>query len=198
MAANSSELDTLILRHVGDIEAAYARLYELDERVGAEAHQFLEDCAKAETWFVFNDNDFWIADRDWLNADTARPTPDYWFDFTTSDPDSFWLPALTGSSQQGAQARLTFRIARFGKRKWQQLEPKIAAASQTLLSLGFQRSESLEFFVPVKLDLEKVVEAFENEDFKTALEPFGQAMALIELGHQSFAEIVEEHRRSGQ
>lgn len=152
----------------------------------ANQHDFLCD---DETNNVF---DIRFAPNKWLVDDITNS----WFQLGYLDDGeglSYLLADLCGVGTEQIGFRFLIDKAEFdGKKDWKRLFNSLKPEYvERLGAFGFRYENSV-FKLPVKLDLEQLVVAWENDDYEEAFKPLTDALDTLEKSWQIFDELIEK------
>ena len=193
-----NEIDDLILRHLGDIEAASKRIAKiLQPEISKTLNKVVHDWAKPRGWDTgkdFDKSDLWLAPPDWKATGGNKWHCQFWLgagegdDPNTGWEDEYWLSQLCGVGG-GVPVGIKWE-PNFGARKTQ-LRRFLADYVAELRGLGFQYSERGSFFlVPFRIDSTSLAKALEDEALEEAMEPLKKALDQIEPAKSAFDRIL--------
>jgi hypothetical protein len=201
---DSSKLDALLVRHVGDIEAALHHISAITtKRLFRELAEVVEDELDEKDWFstlVAEDNDLWFAPRTWLTAKTNPQQADAWFALDElvqdgGEADETWIAELLAVGPQGAKTALIFYQDPFGRAAWKKLlkqnGPMIAMLQEAGVSYD---ASSASLYIPVTLQGETLATAFEQEEFEAAFLPFREAVRTAVAARPLIDELLTKAR----
>ncbi len=201
--ADTSELDALIIRNIGDVEAALLRAYEIGdetiEAIGAAIRSGLDEAWKVVV-DVNDDTPIRFARRIWIGGETSSLSGSYHFSLSDKngpggDTDHTWLCSLLGIGPEGSSAVLYFWSDSFGaKRRWKKLADDQSKLIDKLLDAGFRQDDKQWLYVPVTIDAEALAKAFEEGDLSTAMAPVAAALGVIEAAMPSIEALIERDR----
>ncbi|WP_374943455.1 hypothetical protein [Sphingomonas sp.] len=181
-------LDALVIRNIGDIAAAMKHADEvLGPRVWTEAGKAVEKAGSNDTWYAEFDasiESVWLAKRTWLDG-SADPDATFWLgldEWTTpgGDGENCWLATFTGTGENGATLALWISQNMFSVARWKKLLKANGKLVEELLQHGFRFDEEDDrrLYLPVTIEPEALVKAFEEEDFDQAMQPLVQAVEI--------------------
>jgi hypothetical protein len=187
---DNTELNFLIVRNIGDIEAAMKHaVEELGPRIWDEVGKSLVAVHDAAAWFAFSDaedEEIWLAYRSWLTPDAVPADADFWIglDERTSfgnDGENSWLATFTASGPNGATTALWIDQNILGKVAWKKLVKANGGLIDELRSGGFSLDEDDDrrLYLPLVIDREALATAFESEDFDLAMRPVVEAYGKV-------------------
>ena len=201
--------ETVVVRHLADIESAISFLEEVLEPkfFGAVASR-MEIWAKTRDWaghFDSNSDDYlWFASRDWHTDGGGVDEYDFWFELRpiwgdADEEDTTALASFIGASAKGNYRALVFdRTVPKKKRAWQALLGESDAVLQQLRELGFDTDTRAGIIsYPLTLDPASLGPALADEDFDEVLEPLASALAKIERAQPLFEKLITSARASG-
>ena len=180
-----SEVDALIVRNLGDLDGAVARLEnELEKQIGKELNATVERWAEKEGWaglfdWYGDEDDIFVAAPEWRGEDEEDETDyDFWFSLMPNDGqrfddpngDQFWLTSMCRVGRTTLGLRSYHDTFKYPKgRKW---KAKIEPFVQDFIKLGFiYEDKTGELFLPLSIEQERLARAVENEDLSEALAP---------------------------
>lgn len=179
--AEVADLNALVTRNIGDIEAAYTHAEELGSSLlEAIADVLTEELGDA--WHVEVDIDneqtpLWFARRDWLGNDSRSDRDRYSFNFNMKtgpggEYDYTWLASLLNAGPEGASVAVYFWAATFnGKRRWIRLLEEQKGLVENLVEAGFKQDADRRLYLPFALDAELLAKCYEAGDITAALKP---------------------------
>jgi hypothetical protein len=197
---DTSDLDALVARNIGDIEAAL-------EHARALGHALIEEIGElmraelGEGWLVDVDvNDdtapLRLARREWGSDETASAKGGYAFTFNENpgpgdETDNTWLSALLNAGPAGASIRLYFWSDSFGaKRRWRRLIQGQEAVTERLLHADFKQDSDQWLYLPLGLEAETLAQGYESGDLAVALKPAVDAARVIKSCLPAFDELI--------
>lgn len=201
MNANA-QLDALIVRNIGDVEAAHSRaIDEIDQRIWNEMSATVELAVQAKDgWLghfsvadIHVDADVNFYASEWRdNANKVR----FWFQLEEiTGPDgeapASWVAKAVGDNQQGAFLGLVFDQDVFEGRTRPLLKvmKENHKLRENLANLGFGEKDN-RIYLPVKLDQEILAQAFAEDIFDEALAPLSKAITKIVDSRTFFDQLV--------
>jgi hypothetical protein len=167
--ANLAMFDESVVLFENEISPAFLKAFD----------KVVDDFAKEESWFVvasFADDEdcCWFALPSWNMGIEDRNDYSAWLAVTNySDGDnSFYLANLCGIGE-ALGFKFSVGAKHFGGvRKWNNFYLNAASDFQSALAdLGFSELKNGEFFIPITLSLEKVVQAWDDEAYDEAMQP---------------------------
>jgi hypothetical protein len=173
----TTELDTLILRNLADLDATARRLDQIDEIVWSAVDALTERWAREHRWtglFDIEGRGLWVTPAKWRKASENEDSPDvrFWFEVAAHEPlTHFDLSDLCGIGG----SRYGFRMYQdlLGKADWKVLARKHIALFQ---SLGLQLDAKASPFMEIIVDIEKLAISVETGDFDEALQPIAHGL----------------------
>lgn len=158
----------------------------MDPRLGKEAGKRIEEKRTAFKWAGEVDDDLeavcWIAPEPWRTANDTEDSFDLYINFEGTDcideaaPET-WVGQFLGFA--GSGMRFAFGTNALSKVKWKALL-RTDPIKQDLVELGFEvdaRAGALD--LPVKIDKDLLIAAFNDQDFDEALAPIGLSLDHI-------------------
>ncbi len=86
-----------------------------------------------------------------------------------------------------------------GVRKWNDFYTKVSADFQgRLADLGFSELKKGEFFIPLQLDLQQIVQAWEVQAFEEAMQPVISALESVKKAMPIFDELLQKAKSNLQ
>jgi hypothetical protein len=205
-AEKLDDLDALIIRNLGDLDAASCHLmHKIQPRVEKAIDKFAENWASKHKWkgeFDFSEEGVWIAPPDWQTEEKDW-LGTFWLDVGPNDSwddkpgeDSFWLTRLC----QKGRGVLGFRWYREGgipttEAKWKKFVRESGNTDTPtgkkgfvyeIGAKGFACEDSGLFFTDFKIDADKLITAMQDDDFETALEPMQDALDRLAKAKPEF------------
>jgi hypothetical protein len=194
------DLDALIIRNLGDLDAAADHLWrDLEPRIQTVIVDFIEKWAGKREWKGEYDwaQDIQIGPPDWKTEEGWRGCfvldagpDDTWND--EPGEDCFWLSRLC----QKGRGKLGFRwypgiLATPGR--WKKfvfekgsLSGKEKGFVYEIGKKGFACEEKGRFFMEFKIDADKLIAAIQDDDFVTALQPMQDALDKLAAAKPEF------------
>jgi len=206
----ASDLDALIVKHIGDLEAARRRIDEVvDPRLLREVSVIMENWAAGLGWvhkFEDDEQSISVAPEDWIKRDKDGKINWWfpWFELSSIDADGDLVSASHLAEFLALEDSSTCKALSFcqdvlGKKVWRNLLKKTAKEMQALRDLGFEVDdrEGLVNF-PVRLDLEVLKTSFEENDFEEALAPVSAALDRVRqaMPHFQLLALAAERLRN--
>lgn len=182
----NGELDALIVRNIADLEAAYLRATgAVDDRLWLEIARVAQDAAEsAGLQGRFDGQDWILSIRPDAWASTgAKAKPDFSFDLGGVDPNEeaeTWIGAITGDNPAGVSTGLVFVQNLLNPRPLQALYQRETKLMAQLGEAGFRRTDNgKRLYLPVRVDREKLAQAFADDIFDEALQPLADAITQL-------------------
>lgn len=196
---HSRELDALIVRNIGDIEAAVARVTRyIDARLWTEMAAVVEENVGRFGLRSYNrpdDHDVWFAfeDATWWKDGT---NPQFWFGIdeipgpTDQTPDS-WISEAVGDNAQGARLGLVFCQDVLKVRALARVIKSKSYLVELLTQTRVELHGSQNLFVGIDFDKDSMARAFEDDAFEDAMKPLAKAINTVLDQRDAFQEIVD-------
>ena len=201
------DLDSLIIKHLVDIDRTAMRLNVIEEELFAAMAEMAEDWAEKASWAGdcsyhrgggWDGWDFWIAPSEWR----TRGPPEH------SDEFDAWfaLDVGAGDTEEGLEGEDWFYVTRlcgigFGKvglrfvpdgvakrRQWKQ---SFGHVGQMVAGTPFEADARPSLFLPIKLNQLALVEALKDEDLAAALDPFKETLNALLAAKSAFDQVVQ-------
>ncbi len=191
--------DTIVMRHLSDIEGAVRHVKGvLEPKFWEAVSNRMEAWAVERDWIKDVDpqteGDYWLAPRAWQSPDDEDDA-EFWFSLTvTSGDDGEDVTALApfvGASAHCNRYVLSFERERPKKRAWQTLLSQSDELLQQLRERGFEtdtRAGTIAY--PVTLDAGELGAAFADEDFDVVLAPLIAVLGVAEQALHLFDQLV--------
>lgn len=202
--AETTDLNALVARNIGDIEAAYAHAVELGssllEAIAVVLREELGDAWHVEVDDEDDDDPLWFTRRDWLGTDGKSASDRYRFIFNMKtgpggEYDDTWLSSLLNAGPHGASVAVYFSASSFGgKRRWSRLVEDQKVAVAMLLDAGFKQDSDKWIYFPFRLDPDLVVKGYEAGDMPIALKPASDFAAIIGSAVEALEALVARDR----
>jgi hypothetical protein len=197
--------ETLVVRHLADIESAMRYLEDvLEPKFWAAVASHMEDWASARDWAGEFDPDsdeyLWMAARTWRTADGGDGDYDFWFNLEpiwgeADEEDTSNLSSFIGASARGNRRALVLKRVGPKKRVWQTLLGNSQELLQQLREVGFETDTRAGIIsYPVELDGAVLGQALADDDFHEALEPLTTALATVEQALPLFERLIAAAR----
>lgn len=203
---DQTELDALVVRHIGDIEGAMKHAIEqVGPRLWDETADALNETIDTAVWTVAanpGEEEIWFADRAWMapDSDPSDPEANVWFAVEErlgggGDGEHSWLATFLAVGPNGAGMALALRQDILSASAWK----KLLKANHEMVDaividrLMYDSAKSL-FYVPFRIDGEKLATAFEEEDFQKAFEPLVEAARVAVASAPRLAPLLNAAR----
>lgn len=195
--ADTSELDALIVRNIGDVEAALIRGRELGHSLIEEMGALIE--RERPDWSVAlnldDDVPLKFGPRSWLNRGENSANCQFHlneFAGPGGDEEETWLSGLMNVGPAGVSIALYFWSDTFNKKKrWKQLALDRQSVISDLLERGFRQDSDQWLYLPLVLTPDDVALGFQTGDLDIALKPFGDIVSTIAASVPELETIIE-------
>lgn len=193
MEAAERELDFIIIKNIGDLEASLKRAKdEIDARLNSEAWETLKQALGGDGWY-FEDgddpSDAWFAPRDWLTkSKNGDVDADPWFRLKPLDGKRefhTWLAHYVAPKSDRQQVAIVWCWQRFYVEDYKAASAKAHQGLQAIRELGFHQ-DGRELFYPISFDADVMAEGFQAGDLKSALDPIARAADVLARAIEPF------------
>lgn len=183
------ELDALIVKNIGDLDAAARYLGEdLKPRLGAAMDEVFQTFWRKSDWegsANWDEDETWIAARDWRDPEGSKGNEfkcKVWLWGVAGQgggEDHFWLTYLLGAGVQSLGLQWNRTNLR-NKRAWRRTVSLQRDIVARLRAHGFEYEEALgTFLLPVRIDRDELATALQDESPEQALGPLEQALRQL-------------------
>tara|TARA_B100001179_G_scaffold229057_1_gene214120 strand:+ start:448 stop:1065 length:618 start_codon:yes stop_codon:yes gene_type:complete len=200
---DTSVLDALVTRNIGDIEGAllHARKlgHELLDEIAARLRQDLGEGWEAEADLEDDGNPVKFAKTSWREPD-ASLGDGYVFNFNekpgpNEETDETWFSTLLNAGPNGASIAIYLWSDTFwAKRRWRKLVQQEAKTVEKLLEAGFRQDDDLWIYIPLVLHTDELAKGYEQGDLETALMPVSQIAEVIKSTLPQLEALIERDR----
>lgn len=174
-----TELDTLILRNLRDLDATAQRIVQLDAVVWKEVDRLVETWAKTNGWvgrFDVESKGLWIAPPRWAKLSRDPEEVEFFFIFDRiEDLPSTYFDLADLCAIGGTHYGFRLGQSRYGQVEWK----KIVREEEMLDLLGKLRLKTTSKavpFSPTRIDPNLLADAIETGDYCEALQPITAAL----------------------
>lgn len=194
-------LEGLLVRHVGDIEAALEHLRSaMDPRLWREASRIVGETLPASWRKDLNpdDTDIRFSNSSWGSTE-AGAKPQAWFDMDEETPhgegDELWLTDFLCAGPNGAGVAFFFKQKLLGSSAWKRFMRENPGFLSELQPFGFMYDASDgALYIPIRLDRETLALAFEEDDFAAAFQPLAAVLSALIEASETFDRLVAAAR----
>lgn len=196
MEAEERELDFIIVKNIGDLEASLKRAKdEIDARLNGEAWETLKKALGDDRWY-FEDgeepDDAWFAPRDWLtrNEDGNVDAEPYFRLKPLDEKSEFqtWLAHYVAPKSDRQQIAVVWCWDRFYVEDYKAASAKSDQELQAIRELGYHQ-DGRELFYPISFDADIMAEGFQEGDLKAALDPISRAADVLTRATEPFSKF---------
>jgi hypothetical protein len=197
---DDSELNALIVRNIGDIEAAFDRA---TGAIDTRTWQAIADVAES----AMSCEDGWLGEFD-INGDIVF-YPEEWRD-SEGKPECYfqideikgegksgegqsWLGDVVGESSHGAYSALIFEQEIVKGKALSNVANRTANLRERLRQIGFQEKHK-KLHLPFRIPKETLAQAFAEGNFDDAMVRLTEAIAKIIESRPTFDEMVATFR----
>ena len=201
--ADTADLDALVIRNIGDIEAALIHARELETGLLEAVESILVD-ELGPTWHVEYDPDddypLWLTHSDWIEEGTPARKNSYRLQMEEKDgPDGVtegtWLSTFLRTGPHGARAIIYFWANSFNTNKrWAKITEGQSDRLQRLAAAGFETDSRGRLYIPFSLDMEELAKGYETGDLESALHRARELGAIIRTSAADLDALVERDR----
>lgn len=185
MAADN-ELSALIVRNIADIERIKRHLDGELRRELAKAIARTFESAKHTRWRIETDDDWpgdnWMAMKNWIDEDNVEKTT-----FRCSlevgsgfEEEESWLAHFTGTAP--SRVGMAFYVNNGtggGQQRLKKILNEDDVRRQRLTDRGWEIDPKEGLRLPVRLQLEELASAFEEDDLALALDPIERGIGIV-------------------
>ncbi|MEN3976273.1 hypothetical protein [Emcibacter sp. SYSU 3D8] len=207
----TNALNTLIVRHLADIDGAAKHLYEVvEEQIGNAIGDVVKDWAKGldlKGEFDYPDGVLWFGPAEWQVSDAKREEWYFYWEFGPGEDDSFeqpgegkdffWLTRLCGQGRGtlGFRLHCNYQFFQQGAKAWRSF---MAEQAWRFRERGFNFEQGRgQLFLPVHVDPESLAKTFEESgQVVDALDPIVAALSTIYDARQSFDQLLSHAKQS--
>jgi len=193
-----TEMDRLLINHIADMEDGAKRLNRLSGEISKAMDELLAKWAESNNWVVsgiWDEDDYSFAPAEWRRSDdewlahfslalNAAPRGTVYAD------DQFWLASLCGEGSRTYGFR--FYQNEFGNSPWRKF---IRGRAETLQGTRFIFDDEPSFFLPVRVDKDRLAAAVGDEAIDDGLSPITEALDYVKANWQRFEELRQEMTR---
>lgn len=202
---DNSALSALVVRNIGDIEAALTHAQEvIDERLFQDIGDAIAARFADSDWFVsaeVEDKEIWFSPGNWRPADVLPEDAPYWFHLEGQDgpgggEEYSWLAAFLAAGPEGASVALVLNGTTFkSAKRWKALAKSNTDLIARLIDAGFRQNDAQRLYLPLHLDADVLAAGFEDDDLTTALKPLQDALDVIEAARQDLDALIAYDRQ---
>lgn len=186
-----SELNALIVRNIGDLEAAFERIEsDIDPFLNNESWKTLKSALEKAEYF-FEDSkksdERWFAPRSWLDADEDS---DPWFKLWVCDSGVFYssIASYIAPKSNRDAIGIQWRCDCLYLRDYKRILIDHAKDLEKIEQAGFHR-DGIDIYFPISFDADKLAEGFKEGNFSEALSPIAKAAEALELAMPAFQRL---------
>lgn len=203
----TDKLDALIIRNLRDVDLAAKRIdNEIEPRIAKALDDIVGSWAKRHRWdgaFGWEEDVLRVMPPDWRSPDADE---EKWFsyfklyagygdDFSgEGDQDYFWLTRFCGVGNGKICFRWEYGDALGAtKPKWKRfVQPYV----QSIRKVGFEYEDgSGLFFIPVRVDAEKLASVIEENNIEEALQPVRAALDRLLSAKPQFDGMLKDAKK---
>ena len=194
---------TLILENLAMFNEA-AMLYEdvIEREIFEKLDNVIQNWAQENGWEnkTISDADFnfeaWVAPPKWNASGDNKEEPSkanfsLWY-LEEDATNSFFVADLCGVGQTEMGFWFEISYPTFGGRtKWNAFAKTIPTdMTKKIAEFGFRDQGRCAYFLPIKLDHEKMARAWDNEDYTECFEPIVSALKTLKDSQSVFDELL--------
>lgn len=202
---STTSVSAAIVRHIEEIEVALRHIRNvMDPRLEKEAGRLIERKRRAFRWAGAVDDQLdptcWLAPEPWRTAKDTNDNFDLYINFESAncideaEPET-WVARFLGFA--GSGMRFHFGSNALFRPKWKTFlrsEPLI----QDLIDQGFVCDPRAGLLaVPIRIDKDALLTAFEDQDFSEALAPIEAQLDRIKALRPTLDRLVDAIRAKG-
>ncbi|PYE96604.1 hypothetical protein C8J35_1062 [Rhizobium sp. PP-F2F-G38] len=195
---NMSELDSLIVLNIGDLDAVATRINALGYRLWKDIAEQAESWAEGPGWFGhFETDEVWLAPDEWRQPED-EPIGWFYFGFGAGDTESlaagepyFELSRYLGEA--GGELCLWLHQNAAKSKIW---KTSARAMASELAAAGFSMTDACNFYTRCSLNREEVSQALKDEDLTGALHPVLKALDLALASIPNFQKLLDKAQNS--
>lgn len=201
--SDSTELDVIVTRNIGDIEAALLHARELEDALFEQLEGAIsEDLGDA--WKVVYDTDhdhpLVIQHIDWANGEGGSRSKGYRLQLEeiegpNDETDETWFSTMMGAGPNGAQSVFFFWHENFHtKKRWDGISEGSADVIDRLKKAGLVPSQRGRLYLPFKLDRDLLAEGYGVGDMSAAMQAARDLATTILACKDDLAVLIERDR----
>ncbi|MEX0958326.1 MAG: hypothetical protein WDZ63_03475 [Burkholderiales bacterium] len=189
----------LIISNIGVLEEVAHHAEEVEKSVFGEIDRLISEWTEKKGWEgkseFYEEEDTWFAPATWRkpNGNQDDYHAFYCWEFDDSADDTWYLSSLVGAAKGRSGFRLKVEHSAFGVSRW---DWKSFAGSKLgdypqLQEAGFLYTSG-DWFLPWRLDIKKLADAYKEDVLVDALDPVRTALKTIDAAHPFFDQLVKQ------
>lgn len=200
---DSAELDAIVTRNIGDIEAAISHARELQDALFEQLERVLSG-ELGEAWAVEYDDDhdypIVIRHEGWAEREAGSRSKGYRLQLEeiegpNDETDETWFSTMMGAGPNGAQSVFFFWHENFNpKKRWDRISEGSADVIDRLKKSGFAPNQRGRLYLPFKLDRDLLALGYETGDMSAAMQAARDLAATIHACKDDLVALIERDR----
>lgn len=201
--ADTADLDALVTRNIGDIEAALNHAHQLGHSLIEQIEAILVEDLGAE-WHVESDVDddspLWMSKQSWFDEGKPTRKNSYRLQFDQEegpggDDEWTWFSTMLGAGPNGARIRVYFWSSSFSTNKrWSKIMAGHDDQLARLVGAGFETDATDRLYIPFALDAEVLAKAYETGNLDDAMQPAHDLVRTIKASADDLSALIERDR----
>ncbi|MCX2562992.1 hypothetical protein [Acetobacter thailandicus] len=188
---NSPELNSVLVRNIGDLEAITTRLFILDTVVDDTINEMTNAWAVENDWSAqCDEDDWWLAPTGdgWYNPANEDESGAYftWGDFEDVNEDNYMVTQLCQKGHDKVGIRFVQDL--ITRSQWKKI---VGELSDLIAGTGFVLEESKKsFFLPIKIDSEVLTAGITDDDIEAGLNQYKDVLNQLLHVKSVFDKII--------
>lgn len=201
---SDTTVGAVIVRNIDELEAALRFVRgSMSDALGHAVADLVEERRRAFGWNGEIAQDLnegiWFAPSEWRTANDDEDNYDLYVEFEETDcldgeEAETWIGAFCGFAGSGIRFRL--KTNALGQRDWKALLRNEANLADQLVDAGFLCDpKNGELAALISIELDKLADAFADEEFEEALQPIGWAIEKLAKSRPILDQLVTVIRK---
>lgn len=200
---DTAELDAIVARNIGDIEAALLHARQLEDALFQQLEDAIAD-ELGDAWHVEYDEDhdfpIVIQHQSWAEQEAGSRGKGYRLQLeemegANDETDETWFSTMMGAGPNGAQSVLFFWHENFNTNKrWGRICDGSEDAIDRLEKAGFVPNYRGRLYLPFKLDRDLLVRGYETGDMSEAMQAARDLAAIIRTCEDDLIALIKRDR----